>query len=74
MMHCTGLCFIYMGILAVVFLMEFWAQQQGIGDSEDTREGHGINDHLAYQRVLLVVVMNAFQLPGRFLGSALCDR
>ena len=74
MLHCTGLCFIYTGILAVVFLMEFWAQERGIGVSEDTREGHGIDDHLTSQRVYLVVIMNAFQLPGRVAGSALCDK
>lgn len=68
------MCCVYLGILTVPFFIEYWAQQNGIGMAEDTIEGMGIIDRDGPLTVYLVIIMNACQLPGRLLGSTLCDK
>ena len=71
--HCAAMCFVYLGILAVPFLIEYWAQQKRLGVSEDDKQGTGVEDHSRDLTVNLVIIMNACQLPGRLFGSTLCD-
>lgn len=43
--------------------------------SEDVRTGNGVNMHRSRELgVYLVITLNACQLPGRLLGSTLCDK
>ena len=72
-LHCVAMCFVYLGILGIPFLIEYWAQQKRLGVSEDHKHGTGVKDHARDLTVNLVVIMNACQLPGRLFGSTLCD-
>ena len=71
--HIAAMCFIYLGILTIPFYIELWAQKHNLGISEDSSHGTGINHKEGWLTVYLVVILNACQLPGRWLGSTLCD-
>ena len=73
LIHTVAMCFIYSGILTIPFLLEYWAQKRHIGISEDKTSGTGIRRTTHELTVYLIVIMNACQLPGRILGSTMCD-
>lgn len=74
LVHIAAMCCVYLGILTIPFFIEYWAQQNNIGLSEDIKAGLGIADRKGPLTVYLVVILNACQLPGRLLGSTLCDK
>jgi Major Facilitator Superfamily len=75
LVHIAAMCSIYLGILTIPFLIEVWAQKRHLGMPENADESgnpihfDGDNDLTVY----IVVAMNAGQLPGRLLGSTICD-
>lgn len=75
LVHIAAMCSIYLGILTIPFLIEVWAQRRHLGIAENIDETgnavhfDGDNDLTVY----IVVAMNAGQLPGRLLGSTICD-
>ncbi|RMZ83019.1 hypothetical protein DV737_g1783, partial [Chaetothyriales sp. CBS 132003] len=68
-----AMCFVYLGTLTVPFYIELWAQKRKIGVSEDSVRGQGILAKPGNLTVYLVVILNSCQLPGRWLGSTMCD-
>ena len=74
-LHIAAMCCIYLGILTIPFLIEVWAQRRHLGIAENVDE-YGNALHFKGDKdltVYIVVAMNACQLPGRLLGSAVCD-
>jgi MFS family permease len=73
--HIAAMCCIYLGILTVPFLIEVWAQRKHLGLAENSDEnGNPVHfDGDKDMTVYIVVAMNACQLPGRLLGSTVCD-
>ncbi|KAK5951646.1 hypothetical protein OHC33_007325 [Knufia fluminis] len=74
--HVISMSFIYFGVLAIPFFVEVWARRSGhISVSEDVKTGTGVNLEQSSQlAVYLLVTLNACQLPGRLLGSTMCDK
>jgi len=74
--HVISMCFVYFGILTIPFFVELWARRtHSISVSEDVRTGTGVDLEQSSQLgVYLLVTMNACQLPGRLLGSTMCDK
>ncbi|RMZ91048.1 hypothetical protein DV736_g1713, partial [Chaetothyriales sp. CBS 134916] len=68
-----AMCFVYLGTLTVPFYIELWAQKRNIGVNEDSIHGQGIVGKPGDLTVYLVVILNSCQLPGRWLGSTMCD-
>lgn len=73
--HIAAMCCIYLGILTIPFLIEVWAQKKHLGIAENTDvNGNPVHfDGDKDMTVYIVVAMNACQLPGRLLGSTVCD-
>jgi MFS family permease len=75
LVHIAAMCSIYLGILTVPFLIKVWAQKRHFGIPENAGE-NGNPIHFDGDNGLtlhVVVAMNAGQLPGRLLGSTICD-
>jgi MFS family permease len=75
LVHIAAMCCIYPGILTVPFLIEIWAQKKHVGIAENSDvNGNPVHfDGDKDMTVYIVVAMNACQLPGRLLGSTVCD-
>lgn len=75
LVHIAAMCCIYLGILTIPFLIEVWAQKKHLGIPESVDfYGHPVHfDGDKDLTVYIVVAMNACQLPGRLLGSTICD-
>lgn len=75
LVHIAAMCCIYLGILTIPFLIEIWAQKKHLGIPENVdRNGDPVHfDGDKDLTVYIVVAMNACQLPGRLLGSTVCD-
>lgn len=68
------MCFVHLSILSVPFFLERWAEVNGIGIMEDSKNGAGVLKLTGKDDVYLVSTFIAFLFMGRLCGSLLTNK